>query len=378
MNYALILSGGSGTRLWPLSRRARPKHLISLAGEVPLLEQTLDRLGEIIPPEQRFLITIPEQAPIVRDLARGRAAGIIIEPLGRNNLFPMALSTRFLFDRDPDARIAFLPSDHHILKPGNLLSALECAFDVAGEGYVVTLGIHTRHPEPNYGHIMRGDKIEGFESSGLEVCSVNTFREKPPMDLAEEYHSSDDWFWNGGIFIFSASAMLGLIEEIQPELFDMINELAPILSKEDPGLDHPVIDWEAVEEINEAYRTLPRKLQTSIDYALIEKCSKVATIPVEMGWNDLGGFAALSNLLEPDDSANSVGPGPDESETRVLMPGTAGTTVFPGRRCVVCLDCEDMIVVDTPDALLVLPRSSSGKVREVVDLIRQQGWLELL
>jgi mannose-1-phosphate guanylyltransferase len=378
VNYALILSGGSGTRLWPLSRRARPKHLVSLAGGKPLLEQTLDRLDGLIPPERRYLITIPEQAPIVRDMARGRAVGIIIEPAGRNNLFPMALSTRMIGERDPEARIVFLPADHSIGQPEKLREALELAIDVAEEGFIVTLGIPPKYPEPNYGHLQKGDEIPGFGNRPFDVYEVKAFREKPSLDVARQYAESADWFWNGGIFIYSAATMLDLISEVQPQLADLIEQLAPVLAAGSPSLKSPVCDWAAAVEIFEAYRTLPKKFQTSIDYALMEKAAKVATIPVDMGWNDLGSFAAFADLIEPDERDNRIAPRADGEEARVLLPGCRNTAVFPAKRTVVCLDCNDLIVVETPDAVLIVPRDSSGQVRDIVSQIRERGWIDLL
>jgi len=379
VNYALILSGGSGTRLWPLSRRARPKHLISLAGGKPLLEQTLDRLDGLIPPENRYLITIPEQAPIVRDTARGKAVGIIIEPEGVNNLLPMALSTRLIAEKDPEASIAFLPADHNLTHPEKLREALALAYDVAMEGYIVTIGIPTRHPETNYGHVQKGEDIPGFKDRDYPVYKVKTFTEKPPQDVAQEFHSSDDWFWNGGIFIYSAWFMLELISREQPELFKLVNDLTETLIKTEASLENPVIDWESEEAISEAYKTLPAKLRTSIDYALMEKADRIATIPVEMGWSDLGGFSALADLIETvDDEGNRIAPGQGDEESRVLLPGCENVTVFPGRRAVICFECEDLIVVETPDAVLVLPRDKSKDVRDVVDRIKHEGWYDLL
>ncbi|MCX6646089.1 MAG: sugar phosphate nucleotidyltransferase [bacterium] len=378
MNYALILSGGSGTRLWPLSRRSRPKHLISLAGGDPLLQCTLTRLDGLIEPENRFIITIPEQAPVVRDIARGLAAGVIIEPIGRNNLLPLALTSKMLSDRDPEAIIAFLPADHHIYDPEKLRDALTLAFEVATEGYIITLGIPTRRPEPNFGHVHKGEEIPGYDDADLKVFRVEKFTEKPNLEVAGKYHADKNVFWNGGIFVFSATTILDLISKVQPDLFKIISGLAEVLAQKEFTVEHPVCDWEAIEEIHNAYKNLPNRLQTSIDYGLMEKAEKVATIPVEMGWNDLGGFAALADLLVPDEDGNRVAPRSDGLTARVLAPGSKNVTVFPGKRAVICLDCEDMIVVDTPDALLILPKSSSSSVRDVVELIKQRGWHDLL
>ena len=378
MNYALILSGGSGTRLWPLSRRARPKHLIRLAGARPLLEQTLDRLDRLIPPDRRYLITIPEQAPLVRDMARDRAVGIMIEPMGKNNLFPMALTTRLISESDPEAIIAFLPSDHSIAEPEKLKSSLGLAFDVARKGWIVTLGIPTRHPETAYGHIHIGDEISGYENRNYKVYEVKKFREKPDEKLAEQYYESDEWYWNGGIFIYSAMAMMDLISKAQPELADILDQLSGVLARESPTMEKPVFDWAASTEIHEAYDNLPKKFQTSIDYALMEKADRVATIPVEMGWNDLGSFAALADLVDADDNNNRVGPRRDGEEPRVLLPGSTDTAVFPGKRTIVCMDCHDLIVVDTNDAVLILPRKSSKDVRSIVDKLKDRGWKDLL
>jgi mannose-1-phosphate guanylyltransferase/mannose-6-phosphate isomerase len=378
VNYAIILSGGSGTRLWPLSRRARPKHLISLTGGPTLLEQTLDRLDGLIPSEQRFLITIPEQAPIVRDLARGRALGIIIEPMGRNNVLPMALSTKMIYARDPDAFMVFLPADHNIEHPDRLRDAVNKALEIAAQGYIVTLGIPISRPEPSYGHLLAGDPVPGFEKGDYPGFVVQRFHEKPPWEKAEKYSKSAGWFWNGGIFIYKAATMLELIEKHQPELAKLLKEQAPSLGMAKPSLANPVIDWAASVAISGVYKDLPVQLRTSIDFALMERAEKVAVVPVDIGWDDLGGFKSLSELLDPDAEGNRVASRQDKGETHVLMTGCENVSVFPAKRTIVCLDCHDLIVVDTADAVLVLPRESSGRVGEVVEQLRQRGWNALL
>ena len=378
MNYALILSGGSGTRLWPLSRKSRPKHLIPISGSSPLLEQTLDRLEPLVPPNLRYLITIPEQAPIVRDIARGRAAGIIIEPFGRNNALPLALSTRFLLGRDPEAKIVFLPADHSILHPDILRGALTKAFEVASAGYIVTLGIPTKFPEPNYGHVQRGDPVPGFEKGDFPAFKVGKFHEKPPFETAEKYAIDDDWFWNSGIFIFSAARMYEAFKACCPDLYELAEKLARELASYNPTVSNPVIDWSANESISEAYKNLPDRFRTSIDFAVMEHAENVVTIPVDMGWSDLGGFDALALLIDPDENGNRIGHRADGEDALVLTPGSKNISIFPGKRAVVCLDCEDLIVVDTPDALLVLPSKSSRRVGDVVAQIKAKGWLGLL
>jgi mannose-1-phosphate guanylyltransferase len=173
-------------------------------------------------------------------------------------------------------------------------------------------------------------------------------------------------------------AMMDLISKAQPELTELLDQLAGVLVRENPTVDKPVFDWEASTEINEAYKNLPKKFQTSIDYALMEKADKVATIPVEMGWNDLGSFTALADLLEPDDKDNRVGPRSDGEDARVLLPGSTDTSVFPGKRTIVCLDCHNLIIVDTNDAILILPHESSADVRSVVEKLKDRGWKDLL
>jgi mannose-1-phosphate guanylyltransferase len=377
VNHALILSGGRGTRLWPLSRKSRPKHLIRLAGGPTLLEQTLSRLDGLIIPEHRYLITIPEQAPIVRDIARGKAIGIIIEPAGRNNLLPMALSTKLISHKDSEAVVVFLPADHTIGRPDRLRKALQRAMDVAREGYIVTLGIPTAYPEPNYGHVQRAGPVPGFENGEFPAFRVKKFHEKPPLEVVLGYTSDETWFWNGGIFIYSVATMLELIRQLQPELHELLESVDSALGHAKPTMDSPVIDWSSSSTIAASYKNLPMTLQTSIDFAIMERAEKVATIPVEMGWSDLGGFAALSELVEPDDDGNRIIPIDPADMERVVLQNSRGVAVFPSKRTVVCLDCEDLIVVDTSDAVLVLPRDSSRKVREVVERIRDKGWTDL-
>lgn len=378
MNYALILSGGSGTRLWPLSRRAKPKHLISLTGGPSLLEQTLERLDGVIPIEQRFLITVPEQAPIVRDRARGKAMGIIIEPIGRNNVLPMALSTRMILDRDPEAIIAFLPADHNIQDSGKFRMAIKAAIKAASRGYIVTLGIPPTRPEPNYGHIHKGELFPQWDDKDFPAFFVKRFHEKPLPDVARTYTESGEWLWNAGIFVYQAWVMMELINQKQPELAKIVSSHAHSLALANPSIENPVIDWSASSAISSEYRNLSLQLQTSIDYALIERAEQIVTIPVEMGWNDLGGFRALAELIPEEDNGNRVAPRQDKFEANVLLPGCSNVTVFPGKRTIACIDCHDLIIIDTPDALLILPRSSSSKVGEIVELIKQRGWNNLL
>jgi mannose-1-phosphate guanylyltransferase len=281
-------------------------------------------------------------------------------------------------DKDPDATIIFLPADHSIQHPEKLKAALQRAVAVANQGFIVTLGCPTSHCEPNYGHVLRGDPLPGFEDGEFPAFSVKQFHEKPPSEEAEKYTQSDDWYWNCGIFIFRAEIMLDLIANKQPELARIINTHRASMSLAQPTMENPVIDWAASTAISDEYKKLQPQLRTSVDFALMERADKIATIPVEMGWSDLGGFAPLAELIEPDESGNRIGPKQGAGEAYVLLPGSRNVSVFPAKRTIVCLDCKDLIVVDTPDALLVLPKGSSRKVGEVVELLRQRGWNTLL
>lgn len=338
--HAIILAGGSGTRFWPVSRRARPKQLLSLIGETSMIEQTLARL----PDPRRAWIVVGE--PL---LAATRATlpdldddAWVVEPMARNTAPAIALAALRAQDELDDEIVAVFPSDHAVTRPDVFRSALAEAEKGAKEGKIVTLGIEPTRPETGYGYIRYAD-------GDGPVLKVDAFVEKPDLATAQKYVDAGNYAWNAGIFVFRPSVVLDEIERQQPELYEQLARIS-----EASG------DRESV--VRDAFEKMP---SISFDYAVMEGARNVAIVPVEMGWSDLGHWAALPDVLEPDENGNIT-------KGDALLHDVTGSTVWSETgRTVACVGVEDLVVVDTEDAVLVLPRSRAQDVRAIVAMLEE-------
>lgn len=343
---ALILAGGSGTRFWPLSRRDRPKQLLPLDGTESLLRKTVERLAPLVQPSDVWICTTADLQSAIRDeVPEVPPAQVLAEPEGRNTAPAIGWSVDSM---PPEARedvVAVLPADHRVADPAAFRQALAEAGKWAARGRVVTLGIRPRWPETGYGYLELGGPVEDG------VWAVERFTEKPELDVARKWVEAQSHLWNGGIFVVRGTALRKKLAEHAPEVAAGLDRL-----QEEP------------ERIGELYGSLP---SISIDYAVMERLDDLLTVALEAGWSDLGSWEALGELLPEDDHGNGV-----RGETMAL--DARGNLLVADQGTIAVLGVEDLVVVRTGDAVLVVPRSRSQEVRRIVERLRAEGRTELL
>lgn len=342
--YALILAGGSGTRFWPLSRNTRPKQLLSLFDEETLIEKAVNRLSGLVPPERVLVLTNEAQLEGIRKvLPELPEENIVAEPARRDTAPAIALAAGWISARDPEATMIALPADQLVVKEEDFRSVLAAASEAASTGAIVTLGIRPDWACPSYGYIERGEKET--EHGGHDVCRVACFREKPSVETATEYLEKGNFSWNAGIFIWTVPTLVSEFRKHCPGLADFVDAL-----KEADDFSA------AVEEL------FPKLEKISIDYALMENAETIYNIEADIGWDDVGGWPSVAKYLEQDGDGNSTrGP--------VLSIDSSNNIVFsiPGSPMVALLGVEEMIVVQTNDAILVADRNKADHIKKLVD-----------
>lgn len=350
--YVVIMAGGGGTRLWPLSRRAHPKQMLNLFGERTLFQLSVERLLPLLPPERIFVVTAEDQvAPLSEQLPQLPRENFIVEPEGRGTAPCIGLAAMHLERLDPEAVMVVLTADHYIRDEATFRSVLGAARDVAAEGYLVTLGIEPAFPSTGYGYIKRGERLGSVEAFAYDA--VTRFTEKPDEATAEAFLESGEYAWNSGMFIWQVARILEEIDALMPALGDTLQRLQEAL---------------AGGEYEEVVAHLwPQVEKETIDYGVMEKADRVAVIPVEMGWSDVGSWDAVMELREADEAGNvSVGEhiAVDTQESMVFSTAKG--------RLIATVGVEGIIIVDTPDALLVTTPEHAEQVREVVKRLREQ------
>ncbi len=358
--YAVIMAGGGGTRLWPLSRRNRPKQMLSLDGDRSLFQVAVDRLQEVFPLERIMVMTVEDQVPALQSqVPEIPAENFLLEPMPRGTASVVGYAAAALNLKDPGSVMAVLTADHII---GNLKlfqQLLTAAYQVAGEGYLVTLGITPSFPATGYGYIRQGKELGKYQ--GMEVYQVREFTEKPDQEQAQKMVASGEYSWNSGMFIWQTKAIL---EEIKRQMPNLDSKLS--LIKE--AWDTP--EWE--ETIR---RVWPEIEPQTIDFGIMENARQVAVIPAgDLDWNDVGSWEALFDLLPADENGNIV-QGSDH-----LSLETTGTIVHgkENPRTVVTIGVKDLIVVDTGEILLICDRSHAQDVRQVVKQLEESGKTDLI
>ena len=360
--YAVIMAGGGGTRLWPLSRSRRPKPFLPLLeGGRTLLEAGVSRLAPLIEPHDVYVVTDTRYASIVHEVAPQIPAGNIIgEPFGRNTAAAVALMAHAI-DRPGDEVMIVLPADQAVTDEEGFRSALAAAADRAAGGDLVTLGVEPTEPATGYGYVIATGRPASF--GGRETFRVERFEEKPTPARAEELMASGSAYWNAGIFVWQRRAAIHG------------------LGRYSADISHPIGGWVAAstptgqagwpgEELAETYRHLR---DTSIDYALLEPASlegQVAVVPISVGWSDLGSWSALRDQR----GASGGTVISTEGSARVIDIGGRGVLVHAaGERMVATVGLEGVIVVDTPEALLVISADAAQDVKKVVNQLKDEG-----
>ncbi len=349
MRYAVILAGGWGERLWPMSTRERPKQLLKLIGRSSLVSETLTRIAPLVSVDDTLVLTGASlREKILEELEPVPTERIIGEPVGKSTAPAIALAASVLLAADPDAAMVVLPADHVILDADAFRRAISLAFEEAeSEGALVTLGIRPTRPETEYGYIKAGGP------AGVDgVRQVDRFVEKPDRETAARYVLDGGYYWNSGIFIWRADRFL---EEIGRHLAPVAEALAGVT--EVPG----TVGFEA--EIEEYYETVP---DISVDYAVMEKADHVTVVPCEIGWDDVGAWPALARIWEEDGDGNVA-------EGRSVIVDSEGCVVYSEEGVVAVIGMRDVVVARTDGVTLVCPKDRARDVRTVVAELRKKG-----
>jgi mannose-1-phosphate guanylyltransferase/mannose-6-phosphate isomerase len=356
-NYVpVILAGGSGTRLWPLSRTEYPKQFLALAGDKSLLQATVARFNEhsasspvvVCAEQHRFLTAEQLQAIGVRD------ASILLEPVARNTAPAIGLAAWQIQNSDPDAVMVVLPADHVIDDIKHLQHSVSQAVELAEAGYMVTLGIKPTSPETGYGYISAADPVPGFDSGAM---AVSQFIEKPNEEKAAELIATKQCYWNAGIFVFKASVFLKALEIHQAEIYNFTKA----------AVEEVVADLDFLRVNSEAFSQCDN---VSIDVGVMEKSDNVVVLPYDSGWSDIGSWDAVHQIQTQDVDGNSgVGD--------VLHHQTTNTYLHSSSRLVVALGTKNISVIETSDAVLVIDHSSAQSIKDAINFLSENNRQEL-
>jgi mannose-1-phosphate guanylyltransferase len=354
-HYGLILAGGRGTRFWPRSRRRHAKQVLNVAGEQTLIQATVARLRDLIPPERIWILTNDfVRDEIVRQLPEVPPIQIIAEPAQRNTAPAIGLAAHILKSIDPKAVFGVFPSDHVIGKPKRYLSMVRAAFKAAERGAMVVLGVEPRWPEIGYGYI---EFPAGTIAGTLEMNPVKRFQEKPVLSLAKRYIKAGNFYWNAGMFFWRTDTLLNALQEYLPDMAQLLSGL--------PAFQHPDFAARMAE-------LFPQCQDISIDYGVMQKAkNRVGIACGDFGWNDVGSWDAVYDLLPKDADLNAARSG-------ILAIESTGNYVDGGKKLIVLLGVKDLVIVDTPDALLVTDRKHAQQVGDVVRWLEKNGREDLI
>ncbi|GAA4680528.1 mannose-1-phosphate guanylyltransferase [Phytohabitans rumicis] len=360
MLFAVIPAGGSGTRLWPLSRAGNPKFLHPLTGSAAsLLQATVERLAPLTAPERTLVVTgVSHAAAVARQLTGLPEENILVEPSPRDSCAAIGLAAMVIARRDSDAVMGSFAADHLIGDPDAYAATVRRAVDGAQQGLLMTVGITPTRPETGYGYLQCGGTI-----GAGPMRMVEEFKEKPGYDVAVSYVESGRYYWNAGMFVWRVDAFLAELARQRPQMHAGLTRIAD-------AWDTPARE----DVLGEIWPTLPK---ISVDYAVMEGAAaagRVGTVPGDFGWNDVGDFHTLGDLLPADADGNVVVVGAAEEKPGVLLHDSSGLVVLPqSGRLVATLGLHDMIVVDTPDAVMICPRDRAQDVKKLVDRLKERG-----
>jgi mannose-1-phosphate guanylyltransferase len=351
--YAVIMAGGGGTRLWPISRKETPKQLLPLLGKETLFQSTVARLERIFPPERILVVTVAEQAgEMQKQVPAIPVENYLIEPAPRGTASVVALAAAVLQKHDPQAVMAIQTADHYIRNRDLFHYLVRTAFEVAQKNYLVTLGITPTFPSTGYGYIQQGEPLDGDYK--YPVYTVERFKEKPDEETAQKLLRSGDHSWNSGMFVWRVDAILAEIERQMPELHEVVSKIAAA--------------WGTAEQEHVVQAHWFDLQSQTIDYGVMEKAERVAVLPAGgLGWSDVGSWDSLFDVLLPDMNGNVA------ANAQHLALDTHNTLVYTKNdEClVVTIGLDDLVIVDAGDVLMVCQMDQAQKVKDVVEHLKK-------
>lgn len=357
MLHAVIMAGGSGTRFWPASRRHLPKQFLALATEIPLLRMTFERLGDLVPVNRLWVVTTVETAQATRNvLPELPPENILSEPMGRNTAACAGLAAQAIQKVDPKAVCIVLPADHVVGEEARFRAAMAAGAEfVSREGGLLTFGVRPTRPETGYGYLELG--LEHSRTGEWSIHRLRQFVEKPDVEHARAYLDSGGYLWNAGIFAWRATTLLDEIRRQIPDLASGLDRIGEALG---------TAESEAV--LSDVYPTLPA---TSLDFGIMEGAEKLWTLPVDFPWSDVGSWTALAESLPGDATGNAA-------RGRVQAIDAGNNVLVSTGPVLSVVGVDNLVVVATPDAVLVVSKDQAQRVREVVEGLHDRGWNDVL
>lgn len=350
--YSVVMAGGSGTRFWPASRKARPKQLLALTGSRSLLQQTVERMAPLTPAGRVLVVTGADHAePVIEQLPQVPAGQVIAEPMARNTAAAAGLAAAWVAKHDPSAVCLVLPADHLITDEALFLDTLRRAADIARQDdCLVTLGLTPRYPATGFGYIEAGETLE---RQAPPVFSVKAFHEKPELATAQAYLDSGRYLWNSGMFAWRAEVLLAEIKRFIPGLAEGLAELTPDLGT-----------GRQADALARIYPNLPK---ISVDNGVLENSGAIRVVKADFGWSDVGSWDAMAELWPADQAGNACQGG------QVLGIEAHNNLVSAGDRLSALLGVDGLVAVVTDDVLLILPRDRCQDVRQVIEELKARG-----
>jgi mannose-1-phosphate guanylyltransferase len=349
----VILAGGAGTRLWPLSREDKPKQFHNLTGEGSLLEQTIRRLFPLNPDQYIIVTARPYETASLEEMARTGTSGIILsEPFPRNTAAAVLYAATYLSRRYEDSIMIVLPADHYIRQNEDFAAVVKKAVDQAALNKLVTIGLKPLYPETGYGY------IKALEGTG-DALPVDMFVEKPNLETAKRYIMDGNYFWNSGIFIWKTSAILEKFKKFMPRHYAAFEPLRAL--EADRIASNDEAEWELKKKVFAPLEPI------SVDYGIMEKAESRVVIPGNFGWGDLGSWNSIDDILPADENMNR-----SPFKDRLIAVDARNNTVFSEGKRVAIVGVSNVVVVESGDSILVMDKNSSQKVRQVVEIIRSK------
>ncbi len=355
--YAVIMAGGRGTRFWPKSREKMPKHLQDILGKRTLIQETVDRIGSLIPVKNILIVTGANHSDVIKQhLHNLPEENIIVEPVGRNTAPCIGLAAVHIKKMNPEGVMVVLPSDHYIADEEAFRRTIAIAGEMAQRGnHLLTIGIKPTGPETGYGYMEQGEAVTAIR--GEEIFQVKSFREKPDIEQAKTFLENGGFLWNSGMFVWKVSTILNKIEKLLPDLYKGLKEIEDAL-----GTDSEK------NIISKAYKEIT---PVSVDNGIMERSGKTLLVRGDFGWSDIGSWGALWEMWDKDENGNAV-------KGRFVGVDSSNSLIYSPDKLVALVGVEDLVVVETADSLLVCKKNSSQDVKKLVELLEEKNMKEYL